>query len=69
MSAKPKIIVPEFDPDPAVLEGILEIARARARLLEQLKAALQASDKAEAERLARALCGLEEMGCIGHWDS
>jgi hypothetical protein len=65
MNAKPKAIVPEFDPDPAVLEGILEIARARAQLLEELKAALQASDKAEAERLARALCGLGEYDAPG----
>jgi hypothetical protein len=60
-----KIIPPESGPDPGVLESILEIARARAQLLEDLKAALLMADKAKAERLARALCGLEDCDASG----
>jgi len=41
-----------------VVDAILEVSRQRKALLDQLRAALQSGNNAEALQLARELCGL-----------
>jgi hypothetical protein len=57
MSAEPNL---PPDPDPAILETILTIAREREALLAALRSALEDRDVTMAQKLARQLCGLTE---------
>jgi hypothetical protein len=57
MTAEPNLTP---DPDAAILEAILTIAREREALLAALRSALEARDVTTVQKLARRLCGLTE---------
>ena len=60
MRPEPKRTENEIPVDPALLQLVVEIARARAALLAELRAAIERHDDTVALRLARRLCGIEE---------